>query len=264
MLFPFFVSTLLSTQIIAQKTIFFGLKAGLSIPSLSAGQNLNDWNKDYVSRVGPQFGIFANIPLNTNWSLVPELDFAGQGGKRNTLQPITIPEQYFDLFQSTFHTDKDYLYGTFKNTSRINFLQLPIQLQYHTHIALNGRLHFFAQFGPFIGYMLAAKQIVKSDSLRVFLTEDPASELPPFLVEEFFGTKVDTIIDGKKELYHWNYGIQGGIGFSYTLGKGKLSIEGGGNYGLRYLQIGNEHGKNRIGAGLVVMSYALPFNFNKE
>ena len=248
----------------SQNAVFIGVKAGLSIPNLTSGESQYDWNRDYKSRVGPQFGIFANIPISKNWSIVPEFDFAGQGGKRNNRQPMTIPEQYLSVFQNTFNTDKDYLFGILNNTSRLNFLQIPIQLQYHSVIAMKGKLEFHAQFGPFVGYMVAAKQLIHSDSLRVFLNDNDSSEIPQFLVQEFFGSSIDTVIDGKKELYHWNYGIQGSIGFNYSIGKGKLSIEGGGNYGLRYLQRGDAHGKNRIGAGLVVVGYALPLNFGKH
>ncbi len=259
-----FSVTFFDTITYGQAPVFVGVKAGLSIPNLTSGESKNDWNKDYKSRVGPQFGIFANIPIGKHWSIVPGLDFAGQGGKRNNRQPMTIPEQYLSVFQNTFNSDKDYLFGNLNNTSRLNFLQIPVQIQYHTAIGRNDKLEFFAQFGPFVGYMLAAKQLIHSDSLRVFLRDSDTSEIPQFLVQEFFGSSIDTVIDGKKELYHWNYGIQGSIGFNYIIGKGKLSIEGGGNYGLRYLQRGDAHGKNRIGAGLVVVGYALPLNFGKH
>ena len=59
-------------------------------------------------------------------------------------------------------------------------------------------------------------------------------------------------------------GIQGGVGFQYLLGKGKIFIEGGGNYGFLYLQKGADHGKNSIGAGTVLVGYALNLNYRKD
>ena len=249
---------------IAQKTVYFGAKAGLSIPSLQAGESKNIWNKDYKSRIGPSFGLFAEIPLNKNFSLVPELNFAGQGGKRNNIQPMSIPEEYVAAFQTAFNTTETYIFANLKNTSRINFLQIPLQLKYNRALTANGKLKAYAQFGPFVGFMLLGKQIVSSKELHVYLDEQGTKEIPATLVEAFFGTSVDTIIDAKKDLYHWNYGIQGSVGFSLEIGKGKLLLEGGGNYGFRYLQKGDEHGKNRIGAGTVVLGYAFPFNFGKK
>lgn len=248
----------------AQKPVYFGAKAGLSIPSLQAGESKNMWNKDYKSRIGPSFGLFAEIPLNKNFSLVPEVNFAGQGGKRNNIQPMSIPEEYVSAFQTAFKTPETYIFANLRNTSRINFLQIPLQLKYNKSITASGKLKAYAQFGPFVGFMLSGKQLVNSKELHVYLDEQGTKEIPAALVEAFFGTSVDTIIDAKKDLYHWNYGVQGGVGFSLEIGKGKLLLEGGGNYGLRYLQKGDEHGKNRIGAGTVVLGYALPLVFGKS
>lgn len=248
----------------AQKDISIGLKGGLSIPNLSASETKNDWNKDYTSRIGPSFGVFAEIGLSKKFSLVPELIFSGQGGKRNTVQPMTIPEQYVYLFQTVFNTDKDYVFANLDNVSRINFLQLPIHLKFSQPIALQKKLSVYLQAGPYIGYMVSGKQIVKSENLRVYSSPDPQSEIDPQYVKGFFGSSVDTIIDAKKDLYHWNYGVSGALGFSYQMKKGKIILEGGGNYGFRYLQKGDDHGKNRIGAGVVMLGYSYPLCFRKE
>ncbi len=248
----------------AQKQIFIGAKGGLSIPNLRAGETKNEWNKDYTSRIGPHFGLFTEIPLNKHFSLVPELNFSGQGGKRNTIQPMTIPEQYLEMFQIGLQTDKDYIFANLNNTSRINYLQLPIHLKYSTPIALKKRLSMHAQVGPYIGYMISGKQIVHQNNLKVYMDAAGTKEIPANLVADFFGTSVDTTIDAKQDLYHWNYGVSGALGFSYQCKKGKIVLEGGGNYGLRYIQKGDEHGKNRIGAGMVVLGYAYPFNCKKK
>lgn len=248
----------------AQKTYHIGLKGGLSIPNLTAGETKNDWNKDYTSRIGPHFAAYVEIPLSKYFSLVPELAFAGQGGKRNTVQPMTIPAEYLTLFQNAFKTDKDYIFANLSNVSRINFLQLPVHLKYQRPIALKGKLSVHIQAGPYIGYMVSGKQIVKSDSLRVFIDAVGTQEIPQTLVSQFFGNSVDTTIDAKKDLYHWNAGVSGTLGLSYALKKGKITLEGGGNYGFFDLQKGNAHGKNKIGAGLVVLGYAHSITCHKK
>lgn len=246
------------SQALGQTNTYLGLKGGLSIPSLSAGETKNDWNRDYESRLGPHFGVFVSLPLTNHFSIVPELNFSGQGGKRNSIQPMSIPEQYLALFQQAFSTDKDYLFANLNNVSRINYLQLPIHLKYSTPIALKQKLSFHVQAGPYIGYMISGKQIVLSENLAVYMDADGTKQIPEGLVAEFFGTSIDTTIDAKNDLYRWNYGLSGALGFTYNFNKGQLILEGGGNYGFRYIQKGADHGKNRIGAGMVLLGYAYP------
>jgi hypothetical protein len=251
-------TALLSKASFAQQSTYLGIKGGLSIPSLSAGATKNDWNTDYMSRLGPHFGAFATVPITQHFSIVPEFNFSGQGGKRNSIQPMSIPEQYLTLFQNTFNTDKDYLFANLNNVSRINYLQIPVHLRYSRPIALKGNLSFHVQAGPYLGYMVSAKQIVGSESLSVYMDAAGEKQIPEALVAEFFGTSIDTIIDAKNDLYRWNFGVSGAVGLTYNFNKGQLILEGGGNYGFRYIQKGSDHGENRIGAGMVVLGYAYP------
>lgn len=249
-----------SAQAQGSKEYFIGIKGGLSIPNLTAGASKNVWNQDYKSRIGPNFGVFAEIPLHKNWSLVPELTFAGQGGKRDNIQPMTIPAQYLQMFQAAFNTTNDYAFANLNNVSRINYLQLPIQLKYHRTIGMQGKLDAYLQAGFFGGYIVSAKQIIRSENLKVYLDAAGNQEIPGELVAGFFGTSIDTVIDAKNDLHRWNVGLQGAVGLSYKVGKGKILIEGGGNYGFLYIQKGDEHGKNRIGAGTVLVGYAHPLS----
>lgn len=247
----------------ARENLGLGIKAGLSIPSLRAGESKNDWNKNYESRVGPYFGALVEIPLSRCWSLQAEINYAAQGGKRNGIQPMTIPAEYLDVFQAAFKTDKDYLFATLRTVSRINYVQIPLMLRGHVSLTSNNKLQLFAQAGFFVGYMVAAKQLVKSDDLKVYLDAEGEKEIPSVLVHNFFGKNIDTTINAKNDLYRFNTGIQGGIGFSYQIGPGKAFIEGGGNYGLIYIQKGEDHGKNNIGAGTILLGYTLSLGKSK-
>lgn len=238
------------------KPVFIGLKGGLSIPSLKSGETKNDWNKNYESRLGPYFGMIAEFRISKHFSFQPELVYAAEGGKRNGIQPMTIPNQYLAPFQQAFQTDKDYIYANLNSVSRINYVQVPLMLKYNYAIAAKGKLQLFAQAGPYVGYMVASKQIVKSEDLKVYLDDAGTQEIPSNLVHSFFGSSIDTTIDAQDELHRWNVGIQAAIGLSYTIGKGKVFIEGGGNYGFLYIQKSDEHGKNNIGAGTVLLGYA--------
>lgn len=244
------------------KDLFIGVKGGISIPSLRAGESQNDWNKNYESRVGPYFGAFAEIPVSRYFSFQPEINYAAQGGKRRGIQPMTIPAEYLSVFQQVFGTDKDYLYATLNNVSRINYLQVPLLLKFSYPVALQGRLKVFAQAGPYAGYLVAAKQIVKSNNLRVYFDGDGNKEIPQSLVAQFFGTTIDTAIAARSDLHQFNFGLQGAAGISYDKGRSRFFVEGGGNYGLLYIQKGDEHGKNNIGGATILAGYA--YNIRKK
>ncbi len=256
--------TLMQHTSSAKTDFFVGIKGGLSIPSLRAGESVNDWNKNYVSRRGPYFGVFAEFVLNRFFSFQPEIAYAAEGGKRNGIQPIGIPVQYLADFQKAFNTDKDYLYAGLNSTSRVNYLQLPLLLKFNYPIACKGRLNVFAQAGPYVGYLVAAKQIVKTENLRVYMDGEGKTEIAPLLVHSFFGSSVDTVIDAKNDLHKFNTGVQAAVGLSYSTGRGKIFIEGGGNYGFMYIQKGDDHGKNNIGAGTILVGYAHHFRKKKN
>lgn len=242
--------------------LFIGIKGGISVPSLRAGESQNDWNKNYESRIGPYFGAFAEFPFSRYFSFQPEINYAAQGGKRKGIQPMTIPAEYLPVFQQAFGTDKDYLYATLNNVSRINYLQIPLLLKFSYPLALKGRLKVFAQAGPYMGYLVAAKQIVKSNNLRVYFDGEGNKEIPQNLVAQFFGTTIDTAIAARNDLHQFNAGLQGGAGISYDMGRSRFFVEGGGNYGLLYIQKGDDHGKNNIGAATILAGYA--YNIRKK
>lgn len=232
-----------------------GLKGGLSIPSLKAGETENDWNKDYESRQGLYVALVAEYRLSKYFYFQPELAYAAEGGKRNGIQPMSIPAEYLDIFQTVFKTQKDYLYANLNSVSKLNYLQLPLLFKFQYPIAFNGRLQAFVQAGPYLGYLLVSKQEVQSDDLHVYLDGEGKSEIDQSLVRQFFGADIDTVIEAKDELHRWNVGVQGGIGLAWIFGKSKIFIEGGGNYGFVPVQKSDNHGKNDIGAATVLVGY---------
>src|SRR5690606_32810823 len=181
--------------------------------TLQSGESENDWNKDYSSRLGPYFGGLMELELSSRFSLQAELEYAAEGGKRDNIQPMEIPEEYLDLFQKVFKTEQDYLFANLNSVSRINYIQLIIMLKYRFTIAVRVKLQVFVQAGICPGYLVQAKQIVKSGNLRVFFDAEGKTEIPSNLVHSFFGTSIDTVIDARNDLHSWNIGIQGAIGF---------------------------------------------------
>jgi hypothetical protein len=161
------------------------------------------------------------------------------------------------MFQQAFHTDKDYVYADYDNVSRINYLQVPIMAKFNFALNQSGRLKFFAQAGPYVAFLVGAKQIIKTDDLKVYLDKEGQQQIPSEQVQPVLGSSLDEKVDAKDELHKANVGVQGGIGLSLDCGRGKFFVEGGGNYGFINIQKGDEHGKNNIGAATIAVGYAI-------
>gem|GEM_PF-418775 len=238
--------------------LYLGIKGGISIPNLTSGSSAETvWDEGYSSRVGPNVGLVAEFPFSPLFSLQPEIDYIGEGGKRRGIQPFSVPEQYLEAYQLAFQTDKDYVFADYSNVSRINYLQIPVMGRFNFPLDASQRLKFFVQAGPFISFLVGARQIVTSDDLKVYLDKEGKQEIPSDLVHAFFGAKLDTTLDAKDQLHKVNVGVQGSMGLSLDCGPGKVFVEGGGNYGFIDIQKGDEHGKNRIGAATVALGYSV-------
>ncbi len=82
------LSTLLQTAHSFAQTPWLGVHGGLSIPDLSGG-NGNQLSTGYTSRLAANFGLQSEWHVYHRFSLQVELNYAGQGGQRNGIQPIT-------------------------------------------------------------------------------------------------------------------------------------------------------------------------------
>lgn len=120
----------------SKSNLSLGLKGGLSIPSLKAGETANDWNKDYVSRQGVYVALVAEYRLSKHFYFQPELAYAAEGGKRNGIQPMSIPPEYLEAFQVAFGTKQDYLYANLNSVSKLNYLQLPLLFKFQIPLPL--------------------------------------------------------------------------------------------------------------------------------
>ena len=233
----------------AQKTFYVGVHGGLSIPNLTAEPALsNPLNEGYISRVGPHIGVLAEMGLSERFSLQAELNYSGQGGKRNGVQAIPTPSELALLNSSS------YTYVDIKNTSRLNYIQLPVMLKFN--LKLSEKLKVYISGGGFAALMVAGNQITSGDSY--FYSDENGTKLPiPFK------TSFDATTDVSDKLHKGNVGVQGSLGISYEMGRGKLFVEGGGNYGFIKLQKDLADAVNRAGAGLLSLGYAYNLKGNK-
>jgi hypothetical protein len=225
---------------IAQST-WVGVHGGLSIPDLSGGSG-NAISSDYTSRLAGNFGIQAEYGFTQKFSIDVELNYAGQGGKRDGLQPVTnLPQQYQSLVPPG-----DYLYGNFKNTAAFDYLELPIMAR----LKWGKAFKFYVNAGPYLGLLLHAEEKTRGSS---YIYEDSQGTTPisPAPVDFTSNTNITS------DIHKFNVGVTGGIGISQSFGgRNLVFLDGRFEYGLLNIQKYSEDGKDNTGNVLISLGYS--------
>ena len=248
-----FVLVLVSCFIISSAyaqhdTYYLGLKGGISIPNLSAGSgNQNPLSDGFSSRLGADFGVLAEFPITKTFSIQPEIDYSGQGGKHDGLQAVPNQDPNIPV---------PYLYANYKNVARVNYLQIPILAKFN--FRLSDKWKFYVDAGPYAGFLLGAKEIT-SGSSYLYLTDSSGAQPVSPQPESFDSTQ-----SIKSQINTFNFGIVGLIGFSYKVGGGRLFIEGGGSYGFINIQKYASDGTNYSGAAVAHIGYEYALHCKKK
>lgn len=216
--------------------ISIGLQGGLSIPNIR-GSASDKFSQGFTSREGPFFGIFTDIGLSRQFSLIVALNYTSQGGKKNGMQLITnVP--------AGLPTDMD-LYADFDNETILDYIELPVLVR----LIFGEKLRFFVNAGPYAGYLVRAKAETSGSSL-IFL--DQAGTMP--IVPSAVSFDADT--DVMDSLKRWNFGLFGGGGVLYPVGPGNLILEAHFQLGLSDIQKDvTTSGKSQTGAVVVSLGY---------
>lgn len=227
-----------------------GIFGGLNIPRLSGGNN-NELSRDYTSRAGEAFGLTSSLDLGSNFNLRADLMYSSEGGKRDGIQALDA---------SSFNPlapAGTYFYAKYNNESILNYAEIPVMLKYL--IPLNKLSRFFVDFGPYVGFLLNAKQktsgssIVYADRAETqAVTIDPQSG-QAFKVSFDANTAVTSSINPV------NFGLTGGGGFSQRIGSGEIFIDFRGAYGIVVIQKNKQDGTSHNGNLLIDLGYALHF-----
>jgi hypothetical protein len=227
-----------------------GARGGISIPNLSSGGSENNpINTGYSSRVGPDFGIFAEFSFSKLFSLQGMVQYSSQGGKKDGLQAFPTPGQLAAMFPPG--QAPPYLYANFNSEAKLNYLMIPILAKFTWQFS-NSPFYIYVDAGPFVGFLLSAKQVTSGTS-PIYL--DPAGQQQLPGGDQSF----DNTQDIKSQLQNTNFGVEGNLGLRYQMGPGAIFIEGGGNYGFINIQKGSQNGKNNTGAGTVDIGYSYTF-----
>jgi hypothetical protein len=116
----------------------------------------------------------------------------------------------------------------------------------------NSPLRFYADAGPFVGFLLNAHQVTTGQS-DFYLDQNGQQALP------IGSQSLNNDQNIKSQLHTTNIGIEGNVGLNYKLGLSNIFVEGGGNYGFLNIQKGTANGKNNTGAGLAAIGYSYWF-----
>ncbi len=237
-----FLATLQTSQ--AQTQI--GIHGGLSVPDLRGGNN--EISQGYTSRLAPNFGITANFWITRNFSIQPEVNFDGQGGRRNGLQPITsttLPPM----------PSGGYYYADFNNTSILNYLEVPVLAKYTFG---RGGLRFNVNSGPYVGYLLNATQKTSGTSSVYIDKQGTPLEMPngsggytPLPPQSFDASSGVT-----GSLNRINFGIAGGVGIIVPIAvRESISLDLRGLFGFTNVQKYAVDGTSHTGNLMLTVGY---------
>jgi hypothetical protein len=230
--------------------VAIGIRGGISIPNLSAGgSEQNPLNTGYSSRQGPDAGLYAEFKFSDLFSLQPMVQYSSQGGKKDGLQAFPTPDQIKAEYQEEGQTAPTYLYANFKSDAKLNYLMIPVLAKFGWNFH-NSPLRIYVDAGPFVGFLLSAKQVTSGTS-NFYLDNKGTEPLPGG------AHSLDSTQNIKSQLNTTNFGIEGNLGLQYKLKRSYAFIEGGGNYGFLNIQKGTANGKNNTGAATVDIGYAL-------
>ncbi|MFZ1081885.1 MAG: porin family protein, partial [Candidatus Kryptoniota bacterium] len=234
--YSLFMSIFLLMMQTSHAQVQIGIQGGLSVPDLSGGNN--EISQGYTSRLAPNFGITAEIPLINNFSIEPQINFDGQGGQRNGLQPIA---------GSTSPTG-GYLYANFKNASILNYIEIPVLAKYTFWFGGTG---LDVNAGPYVGFLLNATEKTSGTS-QIYIDNNgtPSGQSASF----------DASSDVTSSIHEVNFGIAGGIGIILPLtGRASVSLDVRGLYGLTNVQKYAQDGTSQTGNLIISVGYSYKF-----
>lgn len=228
--------------------IHVGVKAGISIPNLIGGGN-EEITKDYKSRVASTFGGFVDFGVNKHLSIQAEVDYAMQGGRRNGIQPITMPIPGLPALPPG-----TYFFADFKNTAKLNYLEVPVLFKYNWK--RSAKPSFYVDAGPYFGYLLKATTVTRGTS-SIYLDKNKTPLLLPPLGQPLppVSFNADTVVTSS--LHRFNFGFTGGGGIKFPMGDNYFLLDARASYGLTTLQKNTAtDGTSRTGNLVISIGYA--------
>ncbi len=249
-LFSLLVLTFIFMPQASHAQVMIGVQGGLSVPDLSGGNN--EISQGYTSRLAPDFGITAEFGISNNFSIEPQVNFDGQGGQRNGLQPVTnLPPELPPL------PNGNYYYANFNNMSILNYIEIPVLAKYTFQF---GGFGLDVNAGPYLGFLLNATEKTSGTS-QIYLDKTGTTPLAmpngnggytPVPAQSF-----EASTDVTNSINEVNFGIAGGVGIILRVStRSSLSLDLRGLYGLTNVQKYAQDGTSRTGNLIVSLGYS--------
>jgi hypothetical protein len=223
-----------------------GGHGGISIPNIR-GSSTDILSQGFSSRQGPFFGIFLESSISPLFSIVADVNYTSQGGKKDGMQPITMDIGLPPLTMGTYY------YADYYNETILDYLEIPVQ----GRLTFGKKFRFFVNAGPYVGFLLRAKALTSGSSL-IYMDSGGAMPVTPGPVP--FDAKTNV----KDSLKSTNLGVIAGGGVRHRLGTGDIMLEARFQLGLTTIQKDVEtSGNNKTGAVIVSLGYSLPLARHK-
>ena len=243
-----FTAPIFTIPILAQTS--FGVKAGMSVPSLSDNSN-NIYSSDFTSISSASLGMFVEFPISSSFSFQPELIYSVKGGQRNGLQPI--PPSRIPSFLASLLPAGLVPYGSYDNKSTLNYLEIPLMLKFKTQ----SKTGISIEAGPYIGLLTSAQQKITGAG-PIFLD---ASGTQPIVIPPSSPLQVayDSDVNTKKDIKSTNFGVQAGLTLYKRLASDvKIFLEGRAAYGFSKIQREKIFGETKVGSITFSLGFVQP------
>lgn len=233
---------------------YIGIKGGISIPQLSSSDT-NELSRDYKSRVAPNFGAFVDLGVARRTSVQFEFNYAGQGGKRDGIQPVTQPIPGLPALPAG-----NYYYANFKNTAKLTYLEIPAMVKYR--FGKKEKPRFYVNGGVYYGLLLKAETVTKGTSTLYLDRDGRVPLLLPPAGTPFPAIPFDATTNIKDELNKNNFGLTGGGGLEIPHKRNYFVIDARIAYGLVSIQKDTALNGNSK-TGNLVISFGYAFGLKK-
>ena len=125
---------------VSKSPVRFGIKAGLNVSTMSKESDLDNYSRK--ARTGFNAGVFANIPLSSDFSVQPEILYSQYGNKIK------------------FTDDGDKIYAK----RNLDYITVPVMFQY------NVVPNFYLEAGPEFGFKVGSTIKYVNETLNFSVT----------------------------------------------------------------------------------------------
>jgi len=133
-----------------------GAFGGMNTPRLTGGGG-NPLSDGWSSRSGVAFGLTLHWNTGRHFGWRADVLYSGEGGQRNGMQALDASSFNPQVPAGT------YFYANYDNESILNYLEIPVMAKYSLNLGKSSKL--YVDFGPYLGFLLNAKQITSGSSI---------------------------------------------------------------------------------------------------